>query len=147
VSERSDGIKSFFHKQQASPAKGVDHSASPRTPVKETEKPTKAEIKEEAEGIDTEVTAHDGEKGLGDDSNAPDPEATEEEKPSIEAEAGSKRKRGRPAEVVADEEEQEKKQEKRGGHQTKVIRRTPSDDTNKAVGSLGGCGDLSLREI
>ena len=142
VAERSDGIKSFFNKQQPSPAKKVEEPLSPPRSVKEEEshtRPHKAEMKSEAEGIDTKVTEQDEEKGLGDDSNAPNPGATEEEKPSIKGEASGKRKRG-PADVDVsnkEQEEEEMKPEKRGGHQTKVVRRTPSDDTNKAVSCLG----------
>lgn len=133
VSERSDGIKSFFQKQQPSPAKKGEKMPSPEKVAHQDdeEKPTKAEIKEEAEGIKAEVADGDQEKGLGDDSNAPNPEASAEEKPSIKEEAGAKRKRGKDAEL--EDEVQEKKPEKRGGHQTRVIRRTSSDDGNKAV--------------
>jgi len=78
------------------------------------------------------VTAQDDEKGLGDDSNAPNPDATAEEKPSTRDEIGGKRKQDDVA-VEAEEDDEEKKPEKRGGHQTKVVRRTASDDGNKAV--------------
>lgn len=139
VSERSDGIKSFFNKQLPSPAKKVGgpplpRDRSPRQPVKEEheEKP----IKEEAEGMKTEMPDGDEDKGLGDDSCAPNPEASQEEKPSSRDEVGVKRKRGTNVEAEQEEGEEGKKPEKRGGHQTKVIRRTVSDESSKAVSRM-----------
>ncbi|OCF35057.1 hypothetical protein I316_03097 [Kwoniella heveanensis BCC8398] len=97
VSERSDGIKSFFQKQTSSPTKPKkevkqeektttekqkvktekaeeenDHSGPVK--VKDDGKPItpeKKSIKEEAEGIETRLKGNDKEKDIGDDSNAP----------------------------------------------------------------------------
>ena len=129
VSERTDGIKSFFQKQQPSPNKKVEGAMSPKHRQGKDEKPSIIGV---AEGIETKIEDDDDEKGLGDDSNAPNPTAKAEEKTSIEEEVGDKRKLGE--EAIGDEEELEQtKPEKRGGHQIKVIRRTASDDSNKAV--------------
>ena len=136
VSERSDGIKSFFQKQQPSPAKKADKSSSPTKPEPDAEPDDNEDIsiagdkKEKVEDLDTKG---DKEKGLGDDSNAPNPEPIADVKPSGRSDRNAKRKR----EVGEDEGEAESKAEnnpeRRAGHQTKVIRRVPSDDTNKAV--------------
>lgn len=171
VSQRSDGIKSFFQKQAASPAKGsqtklgvqspskpAKHGASsPVKPVKE-EKPstsstsrgkgshpehptTKKELKEEAEGLDTQISLGHKTKGIGDDSNAPNPDdgsagAVEEEKPiskrTLSEASPSKRKRAQDA-VDLDEPAQVETPQRKGGHQTKVVRRNLSDDKGKAV--------------
>jgi hypothetical protein len=96
VSERSDGIKSFFQKQQPSPAKKATMSKAPPTPppVSHESLPTiddngeskemkQNDMKAKAEGIESELPDGDVEKGLGDDSNAPNPDASRESKPSI----------------------------------------------------------------
>ncbi|WWD18830.1 hypothetical protein CI109_103285 [Kwoniella shandongensis] len=76
VSERADGIKSFFSKQAPSPAKSkkeptpIPTKSVKSEPISSTHK-MKEELKEEAEGIETEIGPGDEEKGLGDDSNAP----------------------------------------------------------------------------
>lgn len=95
VSERTDGIKSFFQKQATSPAKSksqttanarggsfkpiVSSSISDRKDldIKEDDKED-VKVKVEpmgvkAEGIGSDVTKDDHEIGLGDDSNAPKP--------------------------------------------------------------------------
>lgn len=134
VSERSDGIKSFFQKQQPSPAKP---KAVKSEKVKAEELVLSAEkVKEEAEGIKAEIGEGDEEKGLGDDSNAPNPEVKDEpvvneDDAKLSGVSPSKRKRPLPEEEQ--EERNGKGQEKRGGRQTKVIRKASGDD-NKEVG-------------
>ena len=89
-------------------------------------------MKEKAENITTDITKDDEAKGLGDDSNAPNPETLADMKPSLRS-GDSKRKREAEVVETALESKPEKEPERRGGHQTKVIRRVPSDDANKAV--------------
>ncbi|WVW85099.1 hypothetical protein I302_107136 [Kwoniella bestiolae CBS 10118] len=134
VSERKDGIKSFFSKQQSSPVKPKKEEGSHPSP-----KQVKTEqVKEEAEGIKSEITPKDEEKGLGDDSNAPNKgdstadqigqQNEEEDKEVVKAgkeQETGKRKRSE-GEDNGDEEIQEIDKPKRGtgGHQTKVVRKT-----------------------
>ncbi|RSH90757.1 hypothetical protein EHS25_009932 [Saitozyma podzolica] len=167
--ERSDGIKSFFQKQAASPAKGSQTKLAAQTPSKpakrETssptkeekpsasstsrgkgshpEHPTKKELKEEAEGLDTRISPGHKTKGIGDDSNAPNPHVgsgtVKEEKPTSRrapSEASpSKRKRAQDA-VLEDEPAPAETSQRKGGHQTKVVRRNLSDDKGKAQPSI-----------
>ena len=136
VSERSDGIKSFFQKQQASPAaKGAKNvKEEPSSPLKGKAEPETGEP-------DTKITPSDDEKGLGDDSNAPNPQTQDAVKhesrgrsplpeASIKAEnqSSSKRKREAPEEVGKSGTEGRK-----GGHQTQVVRKTSQDDDKKEV--------------
>ncbi|WVQ96585.1 hypothetical protein IAU59_003690 [Kwoniella sp. CBS 9459] len=188
VSERSDGIKSFFQKQAPSPAKPKkevktederrnqvakeDAVKAEKSHVKnedtesvkreEDVKPTVSStetIKEEAEGIETQIEADDNEKGLGDDSNAPNCKVEgrstndDEDVPDEEGKKGhsedevqvidtpkGKRKRDVDVEDEEAEEGQEdgsehshgkKETPRKGGHQTKVVRRNV-DDGQKA---------------
>ncbi|KAK1925910.1 hypothetical protein DB88DRAFT_485565 [Papiliotrema laurentii] len=132
VSERSDGIKSFFQKQQPSPAKPKavkSEKVKAEEPVLSAEK-----VKEEAEGIKAEIGEGDEEKGLGDDSNAPNPEVKDEpvvneDDAKLSGVSPSKRKRPLPEEEQ--EERNGKGQEKRGGRQTKVIRKASGDDNKE----------------
>lgn len=210
VSQRSDGIKSFFQKQAASPAKSkIQTNAIPKseqgkaapTPVtakreREDEKkpnleveetPTKGhkrrrtespsshatpsanrtksdpEIKEEqtletskkdgkAELV-SKVEEGDVEVGLGDDSNAPQPDISKESGSRANAKQGRKVKNGAAdeegsadsARANAKEEEEEEaeikviaatqspvpesvgKRGKRGGHETKVTRKAENE--------------------
>ncbi|ORY24591.1 hypothetical protein BCR39DRAFT_507438 [Naematelia encephala] len=127
VAERSDGIKSFFAKQ--SPKKAV--KAEVKVPfAKHDPISAKEGIEQEATGIIAEVGDGDEEVGLGDDSNAPNPSAKEEEKPSIKTDKQDEKKPGRLNDIpnsakgkrkAADEalaEEAEKKE--RAGHRTKI---------------------------
>lgn len=164
VSERSDGIKSFFQKQQPSPAKPKSVPTPKDTKPIESVQPAKKEadddVKVKAEGMTTELGSEE-EKGLGDDSNAPNPEddtVKEEDADRVDeakVEVGDVKsepestpsKRKRTEDVMdaddgreGDEEVKPAKQERKGGHQTKVVRRT-SDDTNKDVSDgLRACG-------
>lgn len=151
VSERTDGIKSFFSKQQSSsPAKSKLLSA-------------KADLMAASKGVDRQVKAHfemglrsdiagDVEENLGDDSNAPNPDDKREAKheddgdlseeviptsASQEAKPLSQGKRKREKEADDDErnpgeiDEGVKEADRRGGHQIKVIRR--EDNSDKTV--------------
>ncbi|KAK8864145.1 hypothetical protein IAR55_001391 [Kwoniella newhampshirensis] len=72
VSERADGIKSFFSKQAPSPVKSkVEASKKPIKAESALTSQPKRDLKEEAEVLETQIGAGDEEKGLGDDSNAP----------------------------------------------------------------------------
>ena len=153
VSERSDGIKSFFQKQAPSPAKAKGNTGmsnfsqadkATKKVKKEERRATKDEpdIREVVEEIKTEVKDGDEKievKGAGDDSNAPNPSASADEKPEMKQEKSTPSKRKR-SDALEDEHDEgatkAKSAEKRGGHQTKIIRRSDSDDTNKAVSSL-----------
>lgn len=148
VSERADGIKSFFQKQ--SPAKPKSAPAAGK--VKQEEKEDRKHgVKQEAKGIKGELDIKE-EKQLGDDSNAPNPEeaeteAVKEEKIKVEdarsmpEHSPSKRKRQPSVEAGDDEDDQyhtdSKKAasdgQRKGGHQTRVIRKE-SDDGRKEVG-------------
>jgi hypothetical protein len=150
VSERSDGIKSFFNKQ--SPAK-TKIKAEPETTKSSTstrpEASVKEEVKEEAkmkvdpEGIKSEITPKDEEKGLGDDSNAPNPDPSSDIEVVGSPESKSAVKKEMKNESPAEEEEGEKedlsttltkrKRDEKGGagQRTKVIRR--DDDSKSAV--------------
>lgn len=154
VSERSDGIKSFFQKQTTSPVK-LKSTPKSDTPPSNPAGPSSPErmVKEEdtkvkAEGIKSEITPKDEEKGLGDDSNAPNPASTSET-------AGSRVKKeermsplAKPSkaekEIVQVESEDEdkdtstsltkrKRDEKGGAGQRTKVTRKESDDGNKAV--------------
>ncbi|WRT66749.1 uncharacterized protein IL334_003712 [Kwoniella shivajii] len=170
VSERKDGIKSFFQKQFASPAKSAGagagagvgvkkeiplSSTSPSTstvisakvekvPPSKFERKTRSntkDVRREAEGIKSEISNQDEEKGLGDDSNAPnvsenkrsvnveehvikevesDDRVDEDEIQEIKPDT----KRKREADD-GDQQELETDRPKKsgGGHQTKVTRR------------------------
>ena len=163
VSERSDGIKSFFQKQQASPAKPMPTSKAGKssTPTKPQEKPAfnkKEEIKAEVDGIESKIEEGDEEKGLGDDSNAPNSSVTVEEKPALRDEDGAamkseekprvegKRKRDQQDGGAEQDAEEEAKSERKGGHQTRVIRRTTSDDSKKAVSRRSGVRGVYLAD-
>jgi hypothetical protein len=150
VSERSDGIKSFFNKQ--SPAKSMVKAepqtikSSPSTRPKES---VKDEVKEEQkvkadpEGIKSEITPKDEEKGLGDDSNAPNPDPSSDIEVVDSPDSKSQAKKEVKAENVEEKEEEEKedlsttltkrKRDEKGGagQRTKVIRR--DDDSKSAV--------------
>jgi hypothetical protein len=156
VSERSDGIKSFFNKQ--SPAK-TKVKAEPETTKSSTstrpKESVKDEIKEEAkvdpEGIKSEITPKDEEKGLGDDSNAPNPDPSSdiefvnssdskaEVKKEVKNESSAKEEKKEEKEEEREEKEDlsttltmRKRDEKGGaGQRTKVIRR--DDDSKSAV--------------
>jgi hypothetical protein len=148
VSERSDGIKSFFNKQTTSPAKpkvnvkaemdtqkGSDLASSRNSSSTKREE-NDVDIKVKAEGIKSEITTKDEELGLGDDSNAPNL------KTEIKEEAEAKGER----EVEKEEDEEDKdtsttltkrKRDEKGGagHRTKVTRRD-EDDSKKDVSVL-----------
>jgi len=139
VAERSDGIKSFFQKQQPSPArtkaaKGDVSDSSKLHEVKKEKKEeipdrSKEEIKEEAEGIKAEAGDGDVEEGMGDDSNAPNPSATKDEKPYLRQGEKTPVKRKRQDEVEEEEEgEKGKVPVKKGGHQTKIVRRAEPEE-------------------
>jgi hypothetical protein len=141
VSERSDGIKSFFTKQ--SPAK----KGPAQTPAKAESKPdTGSKAKSRAKELKSEIVDGDEEQDLGDDSNAPNPVKSEDEKPSLKREASeeistpSKRNRKsapkeEPIEVLDDEDAKKPSSKRKGGHQTKVVRKT-EDEGNEAVSLL-----------
>jgi hypothetical protein len=150
VSERSDGIKSFFNKQ--SPAK-TKIKAEPETikssPSTRPKESVKDEVKEEQkvkadpEGIKSEITPKDEEKGLGDDSNAPNPDPSSDIEVVDSPDSKSKAKKEVKAENVEKKEEEEKedlsttltkrKRDEKGGagQRTKVIRR--DEDSKSAV--------------
>jgi hypothetical protein len=150
VSERSDGIKSFFNKQ--SPAK-TKIKAEPETTKSSTstrpKESVKDEIKEESkmkvdpEGIKSEITPKDEEEGLGDDSNAPNPDPSSDIEVVGSPDSKSKAKKEVKAENAEEKEEEEKedlsttltkrKRDEKGGagQRTKVIRR--DDDSKSAV--------------
>ncbi|WWC62979.1 uncharacterized protein I303_105577 [Kwoniella dejecticola CBS 10117] len=149
VSERKDGIKSFFSKQQQSPVK-VKHEQSSKkegsdgqaeNEKDDRDKKDAKNVKEEvAEGIDSEITPKDEEKGLGDDSNAPNPDSVKRE---IESESAVEKANGkRKREGVEEGEDQEKEGKEAGtedgkplvtpkrgtgGHQIKVIRKNTDE--------------------
>jgi hypothetical protein len=150
VSERSDGIKSFFQKQAPSPAKSKGITG--KSNFSQADKGSQGVKKESAAGVNKQsdtkkaveemkTEVDDGEvkievKGAGDDSNAPNPSASADEKPAIKQEKSTPSKRKRTDAPDDDSEEggvKRKATEKRGGHQTKVIRRADSDDGSKAV--------------
>ncbi|WVR06676.1 hypothetical protein IAU60_003708 [Kwoniella sp. DSM 27419] len=180
VAERSDGIKSFFQKQGNSPAKpkkeviashkqskvqdskddvklgstpdGIkpeDVTGAAKPKIKSTVK--QETLKEEAEGIKAEIVDGDVEKGLGDDSNAPNDNAKAEEvkedndssgDPAIKEEGSppgrdlrSKRKRNKRDTPDGPDDEGNTDgnptgEGRKGGHQTKVTRRS-ADEGNK----------------
>jgi len=166
VSERSDGIKSFFNKQSPAKAKseidpGLQPKAEPKADptqsekVKEEPEPksidkakepesTKSSssssktnpVKDDPEGIESKITPKDQEKGLGDDSNAPNP--VSDTKPSI-----SDTKVQDEGDGIEEKEDlsttltKRKRDEKGGaGQRTKVIRRD-SDPKSAVSPSLG----------
>lgn len=135
VAERSDGIKSFFQKQQPSPAKAkTEKRAAVKVEPKKEDKDEKATIETEIEGKD--------EKDLGDDSNAPNPSPEEKagtvkEEPdsSIPAKGKSTSTPKRRREDGDNDEEDGKEavqDVKKGGKRTKVIRHN-SDEGSKDV--------------
>ena len=156
VSERSDGIKSFFQKQTTSPAKPIPKStlspskaptpSSPKVKIKDETEPEiqdeksgvkVEETKMKAEGIKAEITPQDEEKGLGDDSNAPNPSSESRNK---KEEPLNTSKIGKMEDADTDEEDKDtstsltkrRREEKGGaGQRTKVIRR--DDEGPKAV--------------
>jgi hypothetical protein len=150
VSERSDGIKSFFNKQSPSKTK---IKAEPETTKSSTstrpKESVKDEIKEESkmkvdpEGIKSEITPKDEEEGLGDDSNAPNPDPSSDIEVVGSPDSKSKAKKEVKAENAEEKEEEEKedlsttltkrKRDEKGGagQRTKVIRR--DDDSKSAV--------------
>ena len=150
VSERSDGIKSFFNKQ--SPAKSNAKAELETTKSSTSTRPkesVKEEVKEEAkmkvdpEGIKSEITPKDEEKGLGDDSNAPNPDPSSDiemvNSPDSKVEVKKEMKNETPAKEEEGEKEdlsttltKRKRDEKGGaGQRTKVIRR--DEDSKSAV--------------
>ncbi|WVF69072.1 hypothetical protein IAT40_003846 [Kwoniella sp. CBS 6097] len=192
VSERSDGIKSFFQKQAPSPAKpkkearedsgkttnegkeervkaGSQQQSQPvkteNTGIVKEEnddikpKPSVSEkqtVKEEAEGIESRVKADDTEKGLGDDSNAPNDnnqstqnprigktdviteegkvEPSDDEVMIVDSPKGKRKRDKQDKDGKEDTEiggDKEKDTPRQGGHQTKVVRRNV-DDSQKA---------------
>lgn len=157
VSERSDGIKSFFNKQ--SPAKKVkdetkmtagplevkseSHEASSIKSGNAVKQEIKEEQKADPEGIKSVITPTDEEKGLGDDSNAPNTESVIKIEDEVPSNSETVMKEEAKDEKVADAEEEKedlsttltkrKRDEKGGaGQRTKVIRR--EDDSKSAVG-------------
>ena len=144
VSERSDGIKSFFQKQSGSPAKIVKKETPDKPPVKDE----KADVKAKAEEIETKIEGKEA-VGLGDDSKAPNPSQGSDEKPELkEEEAGSSQrstkakspvKRKRAIEVKDDEDEDEDDDEgpRKGGHQTKVVRHTSDEKKEVYIAAAG----------
>jgi len=158
VSERSDGIKSFFNKQSPSKTKAkVEPETTKSSTSTRPKESVKDEIKEEPkvtadpEGIKSEITPKDEEKGLGDDSNAPNPNHSSdiEVVESPDSKAGVKKEvknEDSPKEEKKEAKEEEKvekedlsttltkrKRDEKGGagQRTKVIRR--DDDSKSAV--------------
>ena len=153
VSERSDGIKSFFNKQ--SPAKSKAKAEPETTPTTRPNRSVKEEVNDEhkgevkevakvdPEGIKSEITPKDEEKGLGDDSNAPNPSSDFEvvQSPDSKPKVNEDEEQDQVKESEQKEAEKEdlsttltkrKRAEKGGaGQRTKVIRR--DDDTKSAV--------------
>ena len=171
VSDRADGIKSFFQKQTSSPAKSKAPAAkgvgtvnreaeSEEKPVKRED--VKDEVKQESETQrkpDTKsVTKTEEDRKpkveskmepeVGDDSNAPNAsgsskamEVKMESKDKDAEKSLTKRKRGK-SEEHGDEERKgddaaNEKGGRKGGHQTKVLRRTDSDENKEASRFLG----------
>ena len=163
VSERSDGIKSFFQKQTTSPAKPkpktnpISHATPSKSggPSSPERKVKGEDTKVKAGGIKSEITPKDEEKGLGDDSNAPNLASTPGLASGSGSGSGSGVKKEEPSspstkvpkaekeivKVGSDDEDKDtstsltkrKREEKGGaGQRTKVIRKE-SDDGNKAV--------------
>ncbi|WWC88289.1 uncharacterized protein L201_003197 [Kwoniella dendrophila CBS 6074] len=168
VSERKDGIKSFFSKQQSSPAKvkkdekplsshtnnlQKNHESDIKPKVENTEN-----VKEEAEGIKSDITNHDKEKGLGDDSNAPNNQHDQQTAETSDKVIGSSQMKDeknnnsegeiqevkvenhkRKREEVDSQDEAKKETEepdpkpKRGlgGHQTRVTRKTVDEGSKE----------------
>jgi hypothetical protein len=159
VSERTDGIKSFFNKQASSPAK-PKAKADVITPKKADSKPLIKEeeeikdIKAEAEGIKSEITPKDEEPGLGDDSNAPNLTGESGDQKPQKSDLKSEIEVEDPKEEEKPEKEdrdistsltKRKREEKGGaGHRTKVTRKD-SDDSKKAVSLFGCLGYLSIQ--
>lgn len=137
VSERSDGIKSFFQKQQATPAKGG------KSISKQTSSPLEGKAKPEHGEPEYKITPTDVERGLGDDSNAPNPQAqalakhesrlespVPEAKFKVEAQNPSpKRKRGSTEESRSTTKPAT--EGRKGGHQTQIVRKSSQDDAKK----------------
>jgi len=154
VSERSDGIKSFFNKQSPSKSKA---KAEPQSTSSRPKRSVKGEVKEEVkeepkvdpEGIKSEITPKDEEKGLGDDSNAPNPNPSSDielvDAPDSKEKVKKEVKDETPAKEEPEKEDEEKedlsttltkrKRDEKGGagQRTKVIRR--DDDSKSAVSS------------
>jgi hypothetical protein len=96
--------------------------------------------------LDTKVSEDDDAKGLGDDSNAPNPESKEDRTVQEEGETPSRSPSKRKRQAMADEEEEpETKAQKRGGHRTKVVRRASGDDSKKDVSLSSDLLDNALR--
>jgi len=161
VSERSDGIKSFFNKQSPAKAKpeidpGLQPKAEPKADpaqsekVKEEPEPEMAgeakdepestkpssssskinPVKDDPEGIESKITPKDEEKGLGDDSNAPNP--VSDSKPSV---FDTKVEDIEEKEDLSTTLTKRKRDEKGGaGQRTKVIRR--DSDPKSAVSPI-----------
>lgn len=85
--------------------------------------------------LSTTIVEGDTEVGLGDDSNAPNPEVKAEE--GVKAEERStpgKRKRAKEEEKPdLDEDDGKKAKPKRAGHQIEVVRRKDADEGSKSV--------------
>jgi hypothetical protein len=137
VSERSDGIKSFFNKQTtpaiSKPKAGVkdEHPSPPpsnkvKQEIKTEDNEVKGKAESDPEGIKSEITPKDEEPGLGDDSNAPNPTTIDDTKSDFKPEKEEK-------EDLSTTLTKRKRDEKGGaGQRTKVVRRD-EDDTNKEV--------------
>ena len=145
VSERSDGIKSFFQKQTTSPAKPKAEPPSSKAAGESTpeQKVKDDDVKVKPEGIKAEISAKDEEKGLGDDSNAPNPASGSVVKKEEHLSPSTTAKLEKD-EVASEEDDKDtstsltkrKRDEKGGaGHRTKVVRKE-SDEGTKAVSHL-----------
>lgn len=171
VSERSDGIKSFFNKQSPAKPKPAEPlskaEGKPSGEAKDEEKPEvggpakeelespsnaragrsvkeEMEVKADPEGIKSEITPQDEEKGLGDDSSAPNP--ISDSKPKVEDEAPT-RAEAKTEQGTREKEEKEETEEKEdlsttltkrkrdekggAGQRTKVLRK--DSDPKSAV--------------
>ena len=145
VSERADGIKSFFQKQTSSPAKGKAEKA-PKAD-KSSNEDTKSEFKGEGRSGPVKTESDETkpkvesklEPDVGDDSNAPN---ASDDRDEVKAESSKPGKRKRGLESQAEEDDKAKAEDttaqRKGGHQTKVTRRASPEkkevsDTFRAV--------------
>jgi hypothetical protein len=92
-------------------------------------------VKEEEKELSTTIFEGDTEVGLGDDSNAPNPEVKEEDGVKKEEKATpGKRKRAQEEEKPdLDEDDGKKAKPKRAGHQIEVVRRKDADEGSRSV--------------
>ncbi|ORX37056.1 hypothetical protein BD324DRAFT_624622 [Kockovaella imperatae] len=139
VSERSDGIKSFFQKQTSSPAKKTGTGKSAEVVKKEDPdqdvKPTSQSNTPDASPMSDDVKPKVESKldpEIGDDSNAPN-EAPPDGVVKKEAQTPGKRKRGKSEDPVDEDAEttQGLARERKGGHQTKVTRKSESEGSKE----------------